>query len=287
MAKKKEREYSNRSKAKGKASAVERRKTIGKHLNFGAAEAYKLLRTNLVFSMADETTCKVIGVTSALSGEGKSTTSINLAYTLAQSGKHVLLLEADMRIPVLASTLQLKNVYGLSNVLAGISSLNEVIHQNVLIRNMSVLPAGEIPPNPSELLSSKRMELVLEALVTKFDYIIIDLPPINAVSDGLAVSKLLSGMIVVVRQDYCDQYLLAEAMRRMELLKVKILGFVMNGAETTEKRYKKHLRKYSKNSKYGYGYSYGHDRKSRKMADAVNMDGMSPVYEPETVQKNE
>ena len=293
MAKKREKAYigayNNQSRAKASASVAEWRKTIGKHLNFGASEAYKLLRTNLIFSMADESTCKVIGVTSALRGEGKSTTSINLAYTLAQSGKKVLLLEADMRIPVLAAVLQLENTPGLSHVLAGISNLNDAVRQSRLIRNMSVLPAGEIPPNPSEMLSSKRMEQVLEALVAAFEYIIIDLPPINAVSDGLVVSKLLSGMVVVVRQDYCDQSSLAEAMRRMALLKVKLLGFVLNGAESTEKRYKKYGYKYGKNNKYGYGYgnSYGYSRKTKGAANPIDDSIVPQAYELGAEQEND
>ena len=274
--------YYGQSRSKMAASAAKRRKTIGKHLSFGASEAYKLLRTNLVFSMADESTCKVIGVTSSLRGEGKSTTSINLAYTLAQSGKKVLLMEADMRIPVAASVLQLEESPGLSHVLAGINSLNDAVRRSGLVRNMSVLTAGEIPPNPSELLSSKRMEQVLEALVSAFEYIIIDLPPINAVSDGLAVSKLLSGMVVVVRQDYCDQSSLAEAMRRMELMQVKLLGFILNGAESAEKRYKKYGYKYGKTDKYGHGhgYAYGYGKKPKHMGAEVDDSAVPPVYNP-------
>ncbi len=148
----------------GERSMEERRQTLGSRLSFGAAEAYKLLRTNLMFSMADEGACKIIGVASALRGEGKSTTSMNLAYTLAQSGERVLLLEADMRIPVMASMLELGDVPGLSHVLAGLHSLQEAIHLSPHVEGVSVMPAGEIPPNPSELLSSKRMGQVVQTL---------------------------------------------------------------------------------------------------------------------------
>ena len=264
MATKKENAYIDeykQSKSQRFTSISDRRKRIGPKLGFGASEAYKLLRTNLIFSMADEAECKVIGVTSALRGEGKSTSSINLAYSLAEGGKHVLLLEADMRIPVLAAILRLNEKPGLSHVLAGISPLNDAVRESTMHPGLFVLTAGEIPPNPAELLSSARMEQVIAALVPAFEYIIVDLPPVNAVSDGLAVSKLLTGMVVVVRQNYCDQASLAEAMRRMELLEVKLLGFVLNAAETTEKRYKKYGYKY-KSSKYGYehGYAYGYGR---------------------------
>ena len=235
------------------ASIAERSKAIGDKLSFSASEAYKLLRTNIIYSMADEEGCKVIGVTSALRGEGKSTTSLNLAYTLAESGKRVLLLEADLRIPSQAAVLKVAKTPGLSEVLVGEAPLAGTIQYGVLLKTLALLPAGQIPPNPAELLSSKRMEQVLEALVGAFEYIIVDLPPVNAVSDGLALSKQLSGMLVVVRQGYCDQAPLAEAMRRMELLNVKILGFVLNDAESEEKRHKK----YGKSYKYGYSYRYG------------------------------
>lgn len=252
--------YAGKSKTTSGESVRERRKNIGSHLGFGAVEAYKLLRTNLTFSLADESKCRVIGVTSALRGEGKSITCINLAYTLAQNGKKVLLMEADMRIPVVAKTLRLGDGPGLSNVLAGIGNLSDAVRNSPLIRTMFVLPAGEIPPNPAEILSSRRMERVMEALTANFEYIIVDLPPIGIVSDGLTISKLLTGMIMVVRQDYCTQSALSEAMGRLELLKVKVLGFVFNSADTAEKRYMKYGSKYGKSVRYsrGYGYGYGY-----------------------------
>lgn len=263
MGKKKEkayvRDYNHKAKFKTESSVADRRKNIGMNLNFGASEAYKLLRTNLIFSMAADNTCKIIGMTSALRGEGKSTTSLNLAYTLAQSGKQVLMIEADMRIPVLAPTLRIEDSPGLSHVLAGVGSLNDAVRPSGLLRTLFVITAGEIPPNPSELLSSKRFEQVLKTLSTAFEYIIVDLPPITAVSDGLAVAKHMSGMIVVVRQNYCDQSSLAEAMRRMELLEVKLLGFVMTHAESHEKKYKG----YSGYKKYGYRYAYGYGKKAK------------------------
>lgn len=272
MVKKKQQEYIKGEKRRGKslkmrnASVTERRKAIGKHLSFGAAEAYKLLRTNLMFSVADEGTCKIIGVTSALRGEGKSTTAANLAYTMAQSGKKTLLLEADMRIPVQASVLQMEESPGLSHVLTGMNTLTEAIRQSTSIRKMSVLPAGEVPPNPSELLSSKTMGIVMKSLEKVFDYIIVDLPPINAVSDGLAVSKLLTGMVVVVRQNYCDRQALAEAMRRLELLDVKLLGFILNDAEPAKKRYKKYG--------YGHGYYHGHRGKAKETTAAMDNESV-------------
>ena len=234
-----------------------RRNSYGKNLNFAASEAYKLLRTNLIFSMSDESECKVVGVTSALRGEGKSTTSLNLAYALAENGSKTILVEADMRIPVVAAVLNIAPAPGLSHKLAGLCGLENAVRSTELVDTLDVLPAGEIPPNPAEMLSSNRMGQIIEALSKNYDYIIIDLPPINAVSDGLAVSKLLSGMIMVVRQEYCDQHSLAEAMRQLEFLKVKLLGFVLNGADSQSKRYKYGGgKKYKKYRSYYGGYAY-------------------------------
>jgi capsular exopolysaccharide synthesis family protein len=243
---------SKSSKAEKIHSLQKRRKTIGKNLSFAASESYKLLRTNLTLSMSDESKCKVIGITSALHGEGKSSTAINLAYTMAEANKRVLLIDADMRIPVLAKVLRINDTPGLSNVLAGVNQLTEAVRPSMLLESLSVLPAGEIPPNPSELLSSARMDQLMKVLSDAFDYIIVDLPPVNAVSDSLAVSKLLNGMVMVVRQNYCDQHSLSDAMRQLEFLNVKLLGFVMNDSEPAEKRYKKYGHKYQYKQDYGY-----------------------------------
>ena len=125
-------------------------------LSFAASEAYKLLRTNLLFSLPEKG-CHIIGVTSSVRGEGKSTTSINLSYTIAQSGKRVLLIDADMRIPSVAIKLDLNEAPGLSNLIAGMHSEGSCMRQSNQLENWYILPAGDIPPNPSELLGSERM----------------------------------------------------------------------------------------------------------------------------------
>lgn len=227
-------------------SLADQQEMIGEKLSFASQEAYKLLRTNLIFSMSDEDKCKIVGITSALRGEGKSTTAINLAYSLAEAKKNTLLIEADMRLPLVQKVLRFDNTVGLSNVLAGLDKLENAVQRKVFLENLSVLPSGEIPPNPSELLSSVKMKKILSLLAEEYDYIIIDLPPVSAVSDGLAISNLLNGMLIVVRPDYCDQHALAETIRQMEFLKVKILGFVMNCKGKQKK----------KNRQYGYKYQY-------------------------------
>ena len=227
-------------------SLDDQQEMIGEKLNFASQEAYKLLRTNLMFSMSDEEPCKIVGITSALRGEGKSTTAINLAYSFAEAKKHTLLIEADMRLPLIQKVLRFDHAIGLSNVLAGLSPLEETVQHHVFLDCLSVLPSGEIPPNPAELLSSAKMKQILSQTSKEYDYIIIDLPPISVVSDGLTISNLLSGMLIVVRPDYCDQHALAETIRQLEFLNVKILGFVLN-CKGKQKR---------KSRKYGYQYRY-------------------------------
>lgn len=222
----------------------ETRKTIGSKLSFAAAEAYKLLRTNLDFSLPAEKGCKVIGVTSALRGEGKSTTAVNIAYTMAQSGGKVLLLEADLRLPTVAKRLGVESKPGISNLLAGQCSGNDILQKSGLISNLWVATAGDIPPNPAELLGSQQMAVTIQAMSDVFDVMIIDLPPVTAVSDALIVSKLVDGMVVVVRQDYCDRGALDEVVRQLRFVDGKILGFVMTGADTQKKGYKRYGKPY-------------------------------------------
>lgn len=218
----------------------ESRKTLGHNLSFAAAEAYKLLRTNLNFSMPDTEGCKVIGVTSALKGEGKSTTSVNIAFTMAQTGGKVLLMETDMRLPTLSKRLKVQPKPGLSNLLAGHCSGNDIIQPSGLLPNLWVTTAGDVPPNPAELLGSDRMAAALKALSNIFDVIIVDLPPVTAVTDALIVSKLVDGMMVVVRQDYCTRAAVDEVVRQLRFADAKILGFIMTGADTQKKGYKRY-----------------------------------------------
>lgn len=222
-------------------------KTVGKGLNFAAAEAYKLLRANLAFSLPDNGQNKVIGVTSSLRGEAKSTTALNLAYTVAETGKRVLLIEGDMRLPVLTKRLRVVKSPGLSDLLAGHSSGNDVLQNSGLLPNLKVITAGTTPPNPAELLDSNNMQVTLETMRGYFDVVIVDLPPVTAVSDALAVSKYLDGIMIVVRQNYCDKKSLAETVRQLRFSQAKILGFVVSDSDLQKK-------KYYNSKKYGKEY---------------------------------
>ena len=228
---------------------------IGEYLSFAATEAYKLLRTNLMFALPDQGKCRVVGVTSALRNEGKSTLAINLAYTVAQAGYRVLLIDGDMRLPTLAKRLNIPKRPGLSNLLAGLCTVQDAVQTSDLLDNLKAIAAGDIPPNPSELLASARMETLLRELGADYDFILLDLPPVTAVTDGLVISKLVDGMIVVVCRGYCEKKLLEAALRNMKYLNIKILGFVMTRGSVDKSGYGKRYGKYKKG--YGGYYSYG------------------------------
>ena len=201
---------------------------IGKELDFATAEAYRLLRTNISFSLPDKTSGKVIGITSPCPQEGKSTTSVNLAYALAEAGNSVLLIDADMRRPSVAKMLEMPRSPGLSNIL--IEECENAVREGVLHENMSVLFSGDIPPNPSELIGSDKLKKSIIEFSEKYEYVIVDLPPVISVSDPLAMSKNLDGMVVIVRHGHTKKRDVSEAMRQLDLVGANVLGFVYNDA---------------------------------------------------------
>ena len=210
-----------------KLDANQRPTKVGKELDFASRKAYNLLRTNISFAFPDQKGGKVIGITSTSPQDGKSKTSINLAYSLAESGKRVLLIDGDMRRPSVCTTLELPMEPGLSEVLSG--GIEETpVHKSVLHENMDVLLSGRIPPNPSELIGSHGMEALLEKCKEIYDYVILDMPPVMSVSDPVVASRYISGMIIVVRHEKTGKRELAETIRQLEYVNVKILGFVYN-----------------------------------------------------------
>ncbi|MBD5148904.1 MAG: CpsD/CapB family tyrosine-protein kinase [Oscillibacter sp.] len=219
-------------KKSGYALRNEEQHVFGKDLSAAAAEAYKLLRTNILFALPDEQKCRVVGVTSASGGEGKSTTALNLAYMLAEAGERVLLIEGDMRLPSISRQLKLKAAPGLSNVLAGRSEAREVLQESGLHSRLQVVSSGDVSPNPSDLLSTKAARVLIENLSEDYDFIVLDLPPVTGVADALAASRLTDGMIIVVRQNYTNRRDVADAMRQFSYVNAKVLGFVMTRTDT-------------------------------------------------------
>ena len=216
------------------------RHTLHKNLEFTAMEQYKLLRTNLDFTIPAGIECPVIGVTSSMRGEGKSTTAINLAYVIAEKGSRVLLIDGDLRIPSVAKKLEIPGAPGLTDELMGKGAGQYEGFRSDLLDTLYVMPSGDIPPNPSELLGSPRMEAVLNGLKEHFDYIIIDLPPVGVVSDALSIANLITGMIVVVREEYTEKKELETCFRQLSLSNVNVLGCVINGTKSGKGYYSKY-----------------------------------------------
>ena len=234
---------------------------ICEKLTFVAAEAYKLLRTNLMFVLPDEQKCRIVGVSSSFRSEGKSITSLNLAYTLSKTDKKVLLIEGDMRLPSLSKKMpEIKVSPGLSNVLAGLCTKQEAIQHSSRSANWDILAAGDLPPNPAELLGSDKMRDLLKELSETYDWIVVDLPPADIVSDALALTASLTGILVVVRRNYTDKQSLKDCMNKLELVKANVAGFVVTDADIEHHAYGKYGR-YGRKNRYGTyrkkGYNYG------------------------------
>ncbi len=210
---------------------------IGPEMDFASAEAYNLLRTNIAFSLPDKEGSRVIGVTSPCPREGKSTTSENLAYSLAAAGHKVILVDADMRRATIADTLHIPASPGLSNYLS--EQAEGTVRKGVLHEKMDVIPAGDMPPNPSELIGSERMRQLIERLRGEYDYVIVDLPPVKAVADPIAASKFIDGMIIVVRHERSRRREVTDAIRQLKMVDAKLLGFVYNGVFKGKSRYYK------------------------------------------------
>ncbi len=243
-----------------KKANVNERAFVGNKISFAAAEAYKLLRTKLLFSFTDEKDCRVIGVSSSLTGEGKTITSVNLANSLSQLNKRVLLIDCDLRRPSVYKKLGLEKSSGLSEYLTGQLKLSEVVKPyefKEALNNFDVIVSGENPPNPMELISSEKMRNSIEDFRKVYDYIIIDLPPICEVSDALAIADYVDGMLLVVRQNYCNSVALTKAVSQFDFVDTKLLGTVFNCSKEETAGYGKYRRYY----KYK-GYSYDTYRKA-------------------------
>lgn len=259
-------DYSYDRKKKGAAANQSRKPALmGSGVNFAASEAYKLLRTKLQFSFAGDKSCRVIGLSSALSGEGKSLTSVNLAYTMSQLGKRVILIDCDMRRPTLAEKLGVRKKPGLSSHLTGQCGLEELVQYCGLENEeeaFHVIAAGQNPPNPVELLSSEKMLAALELLRQRYDYVILDLPPVGEVSDAMAVAKIVDGMLLVVRQNYCNRIALTDAVRQFDFIDTKILGVVFNCTTDQGGGYRKG---YYKKGYYKKGYRSHYENNDRSV----------------------
>ena len=220
--------------------------------SFPMREAYKSLRTNVLFSLPGSDS-KCIGIVSANRGEGKSTVAINLAISFAQANKKVIVVDCDMRLPTIASKIGINPKPGLSNYLAGNEDVQGNLIQHVDEYGIDVLASGDIPPDPTTLLSSEQMKGLIELLKDYYDYIILDFPPVTVVTDAVIMSEVMDGYLVVVRHNLSEFQKLKETFRQMNFSDAKILGIVYNG-KGSRSRYSKYYRK--KGSNYYYYDEY-------------------------------
>ena len=220
---------------------------LSENSSFSVQESFKTLRTNVTFSLPGQRN-RCIGVVSANRGEGKSTVSVNLAISLAQIDKKVVIVDCDMRIPTVAAKLGMENRPGLSDFLAdedGNSQLPVVTNSDF---GIDVIPAGTIPPDPTKLIESPQMSELIQALKVVYDYVIVDFPPVTVVSDAAMLSSVIDGYLIVTMHDKTGTSQMDETIRQLNFANANILGFVYNSKPASRKTYKK-------NSKYYY-YEY-------------------------------
>jgi len=248
-------------KRKGKPLQESQNFLLTPKSEFFIREAYKTLRTNVSFSLAEKDGCKVIVVTSPMQGEGKSITALNLAISYTMADYRVLLIDCDLRRPQQARLMKMSSRTGLSNLIMKPELLSSAI-LHTEIQGLDVILSGDIPPNPSELLGSQRMQNLLDGLRETYDFIILDTPPVNMVTDAVVLAPRSEGVLLVVRSNHSERGSVLYATDQLQYAKAKILGFVLNGVEMGNTQYggkKYRYRSYSRYKGYGgYGaYGYG------------------------------
>ena len=242
-----------------RAANPSKRYILDENTPFIISEAYRAARTNLIFSLAANGG-NIISFTSAVPGEGKSTTCANMSIAFAEMGKKVLLIDCDMRKPTVHTAFKLNNSKGLSSVLGGFCKTDEAVTKNVL-PSLDVLSSGPIPPNPTELLGSDSMVKLLKTFSASYDYVLMDTPPINVVTDSQLLNSIIGGHVFIVRENSTTHPDISEALEKVNLAKGRKLGFVKvfcgGGLKSRSGR---SYGKYGK--KYGYYSSYEYKQKN-------------------------
>ena len=225
-------------------------KSMVNHKDYTMNEAIKQLRTNIGFSGPDK---KVIAFTSCLPSEGKSTTVTDLAISMAESGKRVLLIDADLRKSVMAGRMRIKGQgKGLSHLLSGQAEMSEVLAK-ANIPGLHVILSGPVPPNPAELLGSRRFEIFVEEARDVYDYVLIDTPPLGSVIDSAVISKVCDGVVVIVSAGAVSYKFAQNVIDQLNKADAHIIGTVLS---------KVNYKKSSYYGKYGgYGSYYGGEKK--------------------------
>lgn len=227
-------------------------------LDFKTKEAYKTLRTNVQFCGND---VKIISLTSCVPNEGKSMVSFNLAISIAEAGKKVLFVDADLRKSVLIGRYKInKAIKGLTQYLSGVEPLDNVRY-STNVKNLDMILSGPVPPNPAELLSNEKFTELLQVARSEYDYVVIDTPPIGQVIDPAIVAQQTDGVIFLISQGNISYKYAQKQIEQMKKSGCRILGAVLNKVDPEEKGgyYGGYYGKYSKRGyKYGYNYGYGY-----------------------------
>ncbi len=208
--------------------------------NFPFLEAFRSLHSNIIFLGSSDKPIHSLAVSSTVKGEGKSTVALNLAQAAAAMGRRVLLVDADLRLPQIHNLLSLPNKQGLSNVISTNLPLSKVIQQSPVENNLFVLTSGQIPPDPTKLLSSIALHNIMEELRQQFDLVIYDTPPLLGLADGRLIATYTDGIVLVVRASSTERSLLKQALDGLKIARITILGTVLNGVEIND------------NATYGY-----------------------------------
>ncbi len=206
-----------------------------------ASEAYRTLRTSLLYSLVDNPP-RVIMLSSPGPREGKSTTCSNLAVALAQAGKNTILLDCDLRRPVIQEVFQLRNIRGIVDVLANERPIEKVWHE--AMENLKVVTTGAVPPNPAELLGSERFSDIIRALRERFDYVLIDAPPVQSVSDPAIIASQSDGVLLVLDAQNTRKRSVRRSVQTLEAVGGSVIGTVLNNVKASDVEY------------YGYSGSY-------------------------------
>lgn len=228
----------------GPAAGLEGELVTASSPNSSSAEAYRVLRTNLIFSQAVRT-LKTVVVTSSTPGEGKTTTAANLAATFAQQGMQVLLVDCDLRRARLHRVFETHRDPGLTHLVLGHNTLHEVV-QPTSVDGLFLLPSGALPPNPQELLGGARMQRTLDELAARYDLVVLDTPPLLATADAAVLAARVDGVLMVVRAGVTERQPARDVADQLRSVDAHVLGVVLNDADDKLRRYGGY-----------YAYSYG------------------------------
>ncbi len=246
----------------------ERDRILSDKSSFFAKEAYNTLIGNITFSITGKN-CKIIEVTSSRPREGKSLTTLNIAISFAKNGKNVLLVDCDLRKPKINRLLDMKASPGLSNILIGEKTIEEsIVHLEEY--GIDVLCSGDIPPSSTQLFEAESMEEFIDEISKKYDFIILDTPPVNTVIDACITARYTNGIVFVVRHDYAKKDDVVNAVKQLEFAGGKVIGFVLNnimdknalGFSSYKYKYRyrdKYKNRYYENNGYSDNPQYAYD----------------------------